>query len=158
MLSCIALSCIALARPSPRSGRQKRAIDVPDGPAPLWEYRDAEWEHKDLPAADGKARQSGGRSRAARREAFYGTLRDYSEHFGPLIQSEFDEEQRALREQLAEWPAQKLMKEGWLLTRLSAKALPDFYASPRLQLSVAGGSPSARRAPLPFHRFVAGDM
>ena len=86
----------ALARPT-RGGGSRRAAkqvsEVPDGPAPMWE-RDEEWKHKDLPTTEGKARRTGGRSRAARREEFYESLRDYSEHFAPLIQAEFEEEQQ----------------------------------------------------------------
>ena len=93
----------ALARPPSRGGgRRREQRQAADGPAPLWEYRDADWSHKGLPQ---EARQpTGGRSRAARREEFYQTLRGYSEHFAPLIQSEFDEEQRVRAVGRIGWP------------------------------------------------------
>ena len=141
----------ALARkPAPR----KRSSSA-QRTAPLWEYADEQWDYKVRPVKAGT--QSGGRSRAASREAFYETLRTYSDRFGPLLQSEFEAEQEELRVMLQSWPTERLVREGWLLKRLSAKQLPDFYSSPRLQLSLQSAPDSARR-PLPFHRFSAGDM
>ncbi|KAL1507836.1 hypothetical protein AB1Y20_007444 [Prymnesium parvum] len=149
--------CSALRGGGRRSGGRGQPTKGPArtvvNPAPMWEF-DREWDHMEVsPAA---APRTEGRSRAARRGAFYVKLRSYSDHFSPLVQSEFEEEKQVLHEQLATRTPQQLVEDGWLLTQLTTKRLPDFHGAPRLQLSLA--TDSARRALLPFHRFTVGDM
>ena len=152
MLSSLAL--LALARrggSSPRSNSRGASSNAPR----VWD--DSSWDKKAEQSKGGKG--GGGRSRAARREKLYATLRTYADHFSPLLASEWRAEQDALAAQILQWPAERLEREGWLLRNLQAQRLNrEFYGEPIIQLGLAPRGGSDERPPLPFHRFTVGDV
>ena len=157
MLALVATSLFILSarnpRGTPKSSRRASASSSP--PPRIWD--DNDWAYKEE-QSKGKA-GGGGRSRAARREKLYASLRGYADHFSPLLASEWRAEQDAIAEQIEQWSNDQLAREGWLLRQLEAQRLrKDFYGDVVLQLGLRPPREDAPRPPLPFHRFAAGDV
>ena len=132
------------------------------------------WNHKKLrgpePTEPGSlSSRSRGRSRSAKREAYYAQLSSYSAHFSSLLRSEWQAEQDTLRNQIQNWPIPKLRKAGLLLDRLCVRHIGELYGSPVIRLSLrpsyptqsAGERSANRQLPftpnLPYHTFRIGD-
>jgi len=129
--------------------------------APIRTWDSGQWSGKQPRAQDEAAPvRTAGRSRAAKRSAFYDALRAYNDHFVPLITSEWKAEQLAITTQIQQWPRSRLLSEGLLLAGLEARRLSrDFYGEPIIQLSLRStGGPESAAPPLPFHRFAVGDV
>lgn len=97
----------------------------------VWD--DAAWHKKQAPAISAKDRGQG-RSRAWRREHLYSGLRAYSDHYTPLLATEWRSEQQALAAQIERWPPEQLEEEGWLLRDLQAQRInKDVRNDPRIR-------------------------
>lgn len=117
---------------------------------------EAEWSHKaprsESELADalnvGKGR---GRGRATKRAQRYDELRAYALFHARVLRSELEEEQRQARERVQRWTRAELARDGSTVFELSATARGRLYADTVVRLDLRG-------APLPFHRFTAGDL